>query len=143
MIFLEKPENFDSKFEVVSCFVEYDWEILLLLRQDHKSEPDTFWVPAWKVNLWENINDAILREIFEETWLEINEISYYKKVFVKYPNYDFEYHIFHTELDKLQNIKINIDEHKSYIWLSPKEALSERLILDEDECIRMFYWIKK
>ncbi|MEI6774245.1 MAG: hypothetical protein WCL18_05665 [bacterium] len=42
MIFKDKPENFAPKFEVVSCFVEYDNKILLLCRQDHKPEPNTW-----------------------------------------------------------------------------------------------------
>ena len=36
MLYKEQPKNFTPKFEVVSCFVEYKDEILLLLRQDHK-----------------------------------------------------------------------------------------------------------
>lgn len=44
-------KDFKPKFEVVSCFVEHDSKILLLLRQDHKSEPNTYGVPAGKVCL--------------------------------------------------------------------------------------------
>ncbi|MEI6118972.1 MAG: hypothetical protein WCP92_07315 [bacterium] len=41
MLYKEKPADFNPKFEVVSCFVEYKNEILLLLRQDHKPQPNT------------------------------------------------------------------------------------------------------
>ena len=51
MLYKEKPENFTPKFEVVSCFVEYNNKILLLLRQDHKPEPNTYGVPAGKVDI--------------------------------------------------------------------------------------------
>ncbi len=50
MISRNKPENFTPKFEVVSCFVEYNDEILLLLRQDHKPEGNTYGVPAGKID---------------------------------------------------------------------------------------------
>ncbi len=42
MISKDKLENFTPKFEVVSCFVEYKNEILLLLRQDHKPQHNTW-----------------------------------------------------------------------------------------------------
>jgi ADP-ribose pyrophosphatase YjhB (NUDIX family) len=50
MISKNKPENFTPKFEVVSCFVEYKNEILLLLRQDHKPQGNTYGVPAGKID---------------------------------------------------------------------------------------------
>ncbi|EKD66070.1 MAG: hypothetical protein ACD_49C00067G0056 [uncultured bacterium (gcode 4)] len=141
MIYTTKPEIFNPRFEIVSCFVEFQGEFLLLLRQDHKSEPNTYWVPAGKVWEFEDIREAIEREIFEETWLTNLDISYFDKVYVKYDNYDFIYHIFHSKLDKLPQITINPDEHKSYIWRSPELSLCENLIEDEDWCIKMFYWI--
>lgn len=141
MIHSTKPEIFNPRFEIVSCFIEFQGEILLLLRQDHKSEPNTYWVPAGKVGETEDIWEAIKREIFEETWLENLDIKYFDKVYVKYSNYDFIYHIFHTELDKLPQITINPDEHKTYIWRTPELSLIEDLIEDEDACIKLFYWI--
>jgi len=141
MIYPTKPEIFNPRFEIVSCFVEFQGEFLLLLRQDHKSEPNTYWVPAGKVWDEEDIWEAIEREIFEETWLSNLEIKYFDKVYVKYENYDFIYHIFHSKLDKLPQIIINPDEHKSYIWRSPELSLYEDLIEDEDECIKLFYWL--
>jgi hypothetical protein len=46
MLFIDRPENFQEKFEVVSCFVEYQKDILLLRRQYHKTHPNTYGVPA-------------------------------------------------------------------------------------------------
>jgi len=69
MLYLEKPKVFVPKFEVVSCFVEYQNEFLLLLRQDHKNEPNTYGMPAWKVEKWETIDEAIKRELYQETWI--------------------------------------------------------------------------
>lgn len=62
MLYKEQPKNFTPKFEVVSCFVEYKDEILLLLRQDHKPEGNTYGVPAGKVDAGETINQAMKRE---------------------------------------------------------------------------------
>jgi len=139
MIYLEKPDIFNPKFTIVSCFLECDWEFLLLLRQDHKSEPNTYWVPAWKVWEGENIDDAMLRELYEETWLKLDNLSYYKEVYVCYPEYEFIYHIYHKKLTKMPEIILDSTEHKSYIWRSPQDSLDENLIPELGACIKLFY----
>ncbi len=141
MLYIKKPKFFNPKFEVVSCFIEYNNKILLLLRQDHKNEPNTYGVPAGKVTPWENIDEAISREIYEETGLQLDNLSYFKKVYVQYPTYEFVYHIYHKIITKSPHIAINPEEHKTHIWKSPKEALQENLIQDLDICIKMFYKI--
>ncbi len=143
MIYDSEPENFNPKFEVVSCFVEYDKKILLLLRQDHKPEGNTYGVPAGKVNEGEKPLETIIREIREETGLEIDssQISYFRKVYVRYPAYDFEYYIFHSKLEGKRDVQINSNEHKEFRWTSPEDALDLQLIQDLDACIRLFYQI--
>ncbi len=138
----ENPQkDFKPKFEVVSCFVEHDGKILLLLRQDHKSEPNTYGVPAGKVYPWETIDETISRELKEETWISWGNLQYFKKVFVRFPTYDFIYHMYHTDLSLLPDITLNTEEHKGYLWRTPEDALKENLIQDLDACIKMFYKI--
>lgn len=141
MIYKERPQNFSSKFDVISCFVEHDGEILLLHRQDHKPEGNTWGVPAGKVDVGESILEAMAREIREETGLVLpsSQLSYFRKVFVKYPEYDFIYHIYHTKLDQRQKVAINHTEHKDFRWISPENALNISLIQDLDACIKLFY----
>ena len=141
MIYKERPQNFDPRFDVISCFVEYDGEILLLHRQDYKPEGNTWGVPAGKVDAGENILEAMVRELKEETGfvLPSPQLSYFGKVFVKYPDYDFVYHIYHTKLDQEHKVTINHNEHKDFRWISPKNALNMDLIQDLDACIKLFY----
>lgn len=143
MIYLDKPQNFNSQLEVVSCFIEHNDEILLLHRQDRKPEGNTWGVPAGKVNMGETTTETMIREIKEETGLIIStdNLNYFGKVYVKYPKMDFIYHMFSARLDKKPIIKINFAEHKNFQWISPAEALQIPLILDEDACIKMFYKI--
>ncbi len=51
----------------------------------------------------------MLREIQEETSLKLpySQLSYFGKVFVKYPNYDFVHHLYCTKLDRRQKVVIN------------------------------------
>ncbi len=141
MIYDIAPDVFDPVFEVVSCYVEYDGRILLLYRNKEKSEGNKWGVPAGKIDAGENEYEAIIREIREETGLEIisMQAEYFKKVFVKYPAYDFVYHMFRVELKSKQDILINLREHQAFRWVVPQEALTMNLVTDLDECIRMFY----
>jgi 8-oxo-dGTP pyrophosphatase MutT (NUDIX family) len=139
MISKNEPENFIPKFEVVSCFVEFDNKILLLLRQDHKPQANTYGVPAGKIDPGETAIQAMVREGKEETQISLDNITYIDKLYVRYPDYDFIYHMFHKRFDTQPNITINPNEHKIYIRKEPKEALEMNLIQDLDECIRLFY----
>ena len=127
MIYKEIPKQFNPKFEVVSCFIEHNKEILLLHRQDYKPEGNTWGVPAGKIDKRENPLDAILREILQETGYDIpiSQISYYRKVYVKYSDKDFIYHIFHTKLSDKQEVTLNPAEHKDFKWEMNKKIRNE------------------
>lgn len=144
MILKQKDEKFNPKFEVVSCYIEYNGKILLLKRQINKTEANTYGVPAGKVEKDEDIYDAIIREVKEETGisLEKEKLKYYKIKYVRYTDYDFIYHIFHYKLDKEVNVKINELEHQEYLWETPINSLKLDLIEDEDECIKDYYNLK-
>ena len=141
MIFKTTPKNFKSRFEIVSCFCECNDEILLLHRQNHKPEGDTWGVPAGKINKGETKTEAVEREIGEETGFCIpsGKINYFKKIYVKYPDYNFIYHIFRAKIDSRPSVRVNRGEHKNFIWVNPKEALAMNLIMDLDNCIKLFY----
>jgi len=140
MISKNKPENFSPKFEVVSCFVEYKNQILLLLRQNHKPQPNTYGVPAGKIDTGETALQAMQREGKEETQIDLEDVIYFDKLFVRYPEYDFIYHIFHKRFDIQPNVTINLNEHKEYVRIEPQKALEKlNLIQDLDECIKVFY----
>ena len=141
MIYLQKPENFSSKFEIVSCFFECDGEFLLLHRQDTKPQGNNWGVPAGKVEQEETILEAITREISEETGYKISDdiISISNTVFVKYPEYDFIYHMFELHLSFKPEVKIDLSAHKDFKWVTPQDALQMNLMPDLDACIKLHY----
>jgi len=141
---IEKPsKNFKPKFETVGCEVEQDGKILLLHRQDHISEGDTWTSPSGKIENNETPEKAMVREIKEETGIKINnkQLKSYGKLFIHYPNYDFIYYLFYIKLEKLPEIKIENKEHKNFMWVKPEEALKMNLIEDEDFCIKKVFKI--
>ncbi len=141
MIYEKEPEDFNSKFYIVGCFVECNNKIVLLHRQDHKPQGNTWGIPSGKVDDGEGIFEAIAREIREETSFEIphSKIKDFQKVYVRFEGYDFIYHIFHTELDEPKEIRINHEEHKDSRWASIPHALSMPLMEDVDRTIELYY----
>ena len=141
LVFTHKPIGFKAKFEVVSCFVEFAGKILLLLRQDSKPQPNTWGVPAGKKIENEGRLHAVIREIAEETGFQplFGGPRFHATFYVRYPEHDFVYHIFHFDLPKQIDVRINPEEHKEFKWIEPREALALDLIPGLDQCIRIFY----
>ncbi|MGI5826319.1 MAG: NUDIX hydrolase [Patescibacteria group bacterium] len=141
MIFKDLPSDFKGRVEVVSCFCECQGKILLLHRQNHKQYGNTWGPPAGKINAGETALEAIVRELGEESSLVVDagQFKYFGKYYLRYPEYDFTFHIFHLPLSEFLEVRINSGEHKSFNWFSPQEALNLPLIRDQDELIKMFY----
>ncbi|OGZ01438.1 MAG: hypothetical protein A2946_01035 [Candidatus Liptonbacteria bacterium RIFCSPLOWO2_01_FULL_53_13] len=141
MIYKNPPKKFSPRFEIVSCYVEHDGKILLLRRHGDKSEGNRWGVPAGKMDKGEDKLDAMIREIREETGQKISpsQLKYLTKVYVKYPEYHFVYHMFRTKLNERPQVEISAKEHKEYRWASPHDALKWNLVRELDRCIKMFY----
>ncbi len=143
MIFETKPADFNPSMEVVGCFVEHEGKILLLLRRDDKNEGNKWCGPGGKVEKTDkNIACAMSRELFEESKISISEekFKYFVTLYIRYPTFDYVYHIFHVLLEPYQDVIID-DSHKAFLWATPQEALHMSLVLDEDECIKRFFKI--
>lgn len=141
MIFLEKPENFNPIFEVVGNFVQCNEEIILLHRQDYKPEGGTWGIPSGKIDPGETMKIAVIRETKQETGLIIpeEEFKFFKSVYVRYPTYDFVYHMFFLGLEDKPDIKISEAEHTEARWIKPQEAFNLPLIEDLDTCLKLFF----
>ena len=140
MLHTSRPSDFTPKFEIVSLFLEYNGKILLLHRHAHKSQGGKWGVPAGKVETGETLEDALKREVFEETGYTFQEApAYFKSVFVEYPEHSFIYHMYALQLPKAIEVKIEPYEHQAYRWVTPASAIKMNLVDDLDECIRMYY----
>ncbi len=142
MIFSKRPADFTPRFEIVSCFLECGDKFLLLLRQDSKPQGNTWGVPAGKVDPGEGSDHAMRRELEEETGYKIPEpvpLSLVRTVFVRYPKYDFIYHIYRHILSADPEVHIDASAHKSFRWTTPSEALTLELIPDLDACIKLIF----
>lgn len=139
---IQRPSGFFPKFEVVSCYCEVKGKILLLLRQTYKFEGGKWGPPAGKLLLGESLGAAITRELREETGILVSMLSlrYLHVSYLRYPEYDFLYHTFRLLLDEQPFIILNLEEHQSFQWLLPQEAVLQKLVLGEDESIQRVYF---
>ena len=98
-------------------------------------------MPAGKIEIGENEFDAMIREAREETGTELvrDKLEYLDKVFVRYPDYDFVYHMFRARLSAEPIVVINPKEHQTFLWTISTDALKMNLVLDLDTCIKMYY----
>ncbi|MFA6511758.1 MAG: NUDIX hydrolase [Patescibacteria group bacterium] len=141
MIHHTPPPNFSPRFHVVSCFVEHEGKILLLLRQHGKSAGNIWGAPGGKIDAGEKPKQSMHRELKEETGIMIppQDFQHRYTVYVRYPDYDFVYHIFQARIPQKPAIAIRTEEHQEYQWLTPQDALTLSLVPDEDACIRLIY----
>ncbi len=141
MIFKTEPEGFKKQIEVVGCFVENSGEFLLLHRQPQKVNGGKWGKPAGKIDAGETPSQAMVRELFEETGMQIPEsdLSYFDSIFVRHEGRDFVYHMFSTQLPDRPKVTLNPGEHQAFIWISPSQALEMDLLHDNNECIKLFY----
>lgn len=144
MFYLEQPEQFDDPIEVVGCFVEHNGKILQLERNPNKPEGLTFGRPSGKVDA-EDINHqyAIARELFEETGIQAAP-EQFKEVATFYVvnellNKNFEFHNYKLAFEQEPEVKLNPSEHIAYVWATKDQALSAKLMVEEDKCLDYYY----
>ena len=140
MIFEKKPNKFNPFFEVVSCVFNHKDEILLLKRSNKVEFAGTYGAPTGKVENNEPLIKAMIREIKEETGLSINETEprFIKTFYVRYPQYDFIYHLFSLQFTQKPVIKLNSREHVNYKWVKREATLNMPLVPDMQPCLNFF-----
>lgn len=141
MLFRSAPNIFNPKFEIVSCFIEYAGNILMVHRCEKKSEGNKWGLPAGKINKGESLIKGIIREVNEETKISLgtDEIIYLGKHYIKYDDYDFVYHSFKTILKRWPEVIIPYSELKGFSWVSPYDAIKYDLVTDLKDCILQYY----
>lgn len=140
MLFFEKPKNFKTDFKVVTCYLEHEGKFLIVKRSKDEVYPSQWCAPGGKMEPGENKRQALVREIKEETGINLDKhkLEFIKTVFVRYPEFDYVFSMFRINLEKKPDIHID-DEQQDYAWVTPQEALSYDLVPDEAECIKLTY----
>lgn len=141
-IFTNPPENFSPKMEVGGCFIRVEDHFLFLKQRPDDSEANTWGVPGGKFEQPENAVEETIREVYEETGLNLKEFPpcFKGKVYIRYPEMDFIYTMFEACLENYPPaVVIDPAEHTEYRWMTLETALKLPLIRGEDECIHLIY----
>lgn len=144
MIYMTPSSQFKPCVEVAAVYIENEGQILLLHRQNNKSQGNKWGIPGGKVEKKETPLQAAIRETKEETGIDISSqpIEILKTVYIEYSEKNhFIYHTFRTKLKADPSmVKINFNEHKGFTWVKPEDALKMDLLQDEDACIIKDYF---
>ncbi len=139
MLYLEKPSSFQPKFSVAGCFIMCGGKILLLQRQDHKPQGGTWGVPGGKVELNEDPEQAVKREVFEETGIQIQQpLRQLKTTYVNHDGYEFIYLMYSLDLAEKPFISLDTASHKDFTWIKPAQLHTLPYIPDLDQHMSLF-----
>lgn len=141
MIFTTEPTDFKPKFEVAVCVTEHNGKILFLQRQVGKGQEYEWGFPGGKLDYGEKAVDAAVRELEEETGIKIQpfQTRFIKKLYYRFPTFDFTVDLFHITLDKEELVTLRDEEHMGYKWVTPHDALQMKYMLDVDFFLKEIY----
>lgn len=142
-VYLHKPADFTSAIEVAGCFCEWQGRILLLKRHENSSQGGTWGLPSGKFEKGETPKQAALREVHEETAIQLEpaKLQEIGTLYIKLPHISYSYHMFHCVLSQPPNINLELKEHTAYEWIDPNEAKNFNLIAGGNEVFD--YFLKK
>lgn len=138
-IFEKKPDDFNAKVDVAAAYIEVDGKILLLQLSENKKHSKCWGVPAGKFEQGEAPENALRRELFEETGIFLTEntsVHSIGQLYIRKPEIDYVFHAFKVDLESVPEIILS-DEHIAYNWVSIDEAKKLDL-LDGEETILHF-----
>ena len=129
MILIDNDLAVCSSNVVVGCLCRSSDKYLFLKRNPEKKHPLYWCVPGGKVNTGETERNAIIREVREETQLQVEaRIELLYRYFVDDGETQFSYYLFVADIDTPDEVVLNETEHISFNWLNLEEACRLSLV---------------
>lgn len=113
--------------------------MLLLLRNTERTSGNTWSLPAGKILLNEAPITAAIRRLKEETGIRVRQedLSMFKKFYVRLPDKDFELYLFIARLSTAQEVLLNKEENQNFKWVTLEETAEMPLIPGADIYLKL------
>ncbi len=139
-IYEKKPEEFSPQVEVAACYLETQGKLLVLQRAEEKLEGGKWGVPAGKLEKGETPLHAAVRELFEETGIQIDAASQVQSLgalYIRKPEVDYVYHLFKIHIDDLLPVHLS-NEHQAYAWAALQELETMPLMAGAQKALEYY-----
>ena len=117
---LQYPEVKKNKpipeIQVAVCFIIYQHKLLLMQRPEKKMLAGLWEFPGGKIESGELKENAVIREIKEETNLSIKNVEYVGEIKHQYSHFKVVVSLFSNTVDDISSLKIK----ENYIWTTMK-----------------------
>lgn len=134
-------------FAAMKAFIVYEWKILFI-KESSKYRDGTQegkYNDVWgRVNPWERFDECLLREVREETWLEI---EVWRPFFVnewRHEVWGEKWQIIATYFEcyaKTNKVELS-DDHESYIWIAPEDFTNYPVVENLHETVEAYLGYK-
>jgi mutator protein MutT len=137
-IYETAPEGFSTCVQASACYLVCEGKILLLHRAADRVEPGAWGVPAGKLESGETPEEAVVRELQEETGIVTTaKLQYIGTCYIRKSEIDFVYHRFRIDLDYIPEVRLS-EEHIAYTWATAADIETLPLMLGERELLYSF-----
>lgn len=116
---------------------------ILVLKRDHTSSGAGLWcLPGGKIEYGQTAEAAIRLEIFEETSLRVNEVTFlFYLDGLPTPENPLHYITLFFLCRTTGEVKLN-DESSAYAWIAPEEIDSYPFAFLNDRAVKMYWELK-
>lgn len=118
---VEEAKNDGISRFVVGAVVSSTSKVLLLKRPKNDFMGGIYELPSGKVEEGESLDDALSREVIEETGIVITEIKNYLGYFDYESKTGRKTRQFNFLVVGQEPIEIILQEHDEYVWVSPSQ----------------------
>lgn len=131
---LDVASQEEVDFEVVTCFIEYNGQFLVLQRGRRDGQFGLWGIPGGKLESGESPLEGLSREVFEETGIIISCESFLllDKAHSLNP-FDGSYflYLYYVKLNDKPLVIINNTEHLNYKWVNLHEFEKLNLLVSQ------------